>query len=217
MEPGISSLLGAAERGDASAADVLFAALYSELHRLARRELARHGAPMSLSATTLLHKAYLDMAGQSGPTFPDRARFMSYAARVMRGLIIDYVGSRRARKRGGEQLKRVLELCDAVDAEFVAGVAIYCRTYSFMKDMPALLCAWLSARDARLHEAVFARVIDNTRMLRTYVQILRSGVVGRKSLGSAPKRLAREWLASRNKDALFSSQCRPESVAFGHL
>src|SRR5207249_10846838 len=84
-------------------------------------------------------------------------------------------------------------------------MAIYSRTQSFMKDMPALLCAWLSARDARLHEAVFARVIDNTRMLRTYVQILRSGVVGRKSLGTAPKRLVREWLSSRDEDALFSS------------
>src|SRR5713101_3718084 len=104
-----------------------------------------------------------------------------------------------------EQLTRVLELCDAVDAEFVARVVIYSRTYSFMKDMPALLCAWLSARDARLHEAVFARVIDNARMLRTYVQILRSGVVGRKSLGSAPKRLVSEWLASRDEGALFSS------------
>ena len=104
-----------------------------------------------------------------------------------------------------EQLTRVLELCDAVDAEFVARVAIYSRTHSFMKDMPALLCAWLSVRDARLHEAVFTRVIDNTRMLRTYVQILRSGVVGRKSLGTAPKRLVRDWLASRDEDVLFSS------------
>jgi 60 kDa SS-A/Ro ribonucleoprotein len=108
-----------------------------------------------------------------------------------------------------EQLMRVLELCEAIasqgDPEFVARVAIYNRTQSFMKDMPALLCAWLSARDSRLHEAVFARVIDNARMLRTYVQILRSGVVGRKSLGTAPKRLVREWLASRDEDALFSS------------
>src|SRR5580704_12130210 len=108
-----------------------------------------------------------------------------------------------------EQLTRVLELCDALidhgDPKFVARVAIYSRTQSFMKDMPALLCAWLSARDARLHEAVFTRVIDNTRMLRTYVQILRSGVVGRKSLGTAPKRLVREWLASRDEDTLFSS------------
>jgi 60 kDa SS-A/Ro ribonucleoprotein len=104
-----------------------------------------------------------------------------------------------------EQLTRVLELCDGVDQKFVAQVAIYSRTQAFMKDMPALLCAWLSAREPRLHEAVFARVIDNTRMLRTYVQILRSGVVGRKSLGTAPKRLVREWLASRDEDALFSS------------
>src|ERR1700741_2214797 len=104
-----------------------------------------------------------------------------------------------------EQLTRVLELCDAVDPRFVAQVAVYSRTQSFMKDMPAMLCAWLSARDARLHEAVFARVIDNARMLRTYVQILRSGVVGRKSLGTAPKRLVREWLASRNEDGLFNS------------
>src|SRR5947208_12835411 len=104
-----------------------------------------------------------------------------------------------------EQLTRVLELCDAVDSEFVARVAIYSRTRSFMKDMPALLCAWLSARAPKLHAAVFARVIDNARMLRTYVQILRSGVVGRKSLGTAPKRLVREWLARRDEDVLFSS------------
>ena len=108
-----------------------------------------------------------------------------------------------------EQLTRVLELCEAVvnqgDARFIAQVAVYSRTQSFMKDMPAMLCAWLSARDARLHEAVFARVIDNARMLRTYVQILRSGVVGRKSLGTAPKRLVREWLASRDEDVLFRS------------
>ena len=83
-----------------------------------------------------------------------------------------------------EQLTRVLGLCDAVDPEFVARVAIYSRTQSFMKDMPALLCAWLSARDARLHGPVFARVIDNTRMLRTDVQILRSGVVGREHRGA---------------------------------
>ena len=103
-----------------------------------------------------------------------------------------------------DQLTRVLELCGTVEPAFVAQVAIYSGKQSFMKDMPALLCAWLSTRDARLHEAVFGQVIDNTRMLRNYVQILRSGVVGRKSLGSAPKRLVREWLAARDEEALFA-------------
>lgn len=97
----ISSLIVAADRGEPSATEALFSALYSELHRLARRELARHAVPVSLSVTTLLHNAYLDMAGQNGPSFPDEGRFLSYAARVMRGLIIDHVRTRCALKRGG--------------------------------------------------------------------------------------------------------------------
>jgi len=101
METTITSLMGAAERGDGSAAEALFSALYDELHRLAKRELARHGGPVSLGATTLLHQAYIDMANREGPTFPDRGRFMGYAARVMRGLIIDHARSRYAQKRGG--------------------------------------------------------------------------------------------------------------------
>jgi RNA polymerase sigma factor (TIGR02999 family) len=101
VESTISALIGAAERGDGAAADLLFSALYAELHRLAKRELARQGVPMSLGATTLLHEAYLDMSARSGPSFPDRARFMGYAARVMRGLIIDLARERHAQKRGG--------------------------------------------------------------------------------------------------------------------
>jgi RNA polymerase sigma factor (TIGR02999 family) len=98
----ISSLIGAAETGDSAAADALFTTLYSELHRLAKRELARRGSPASLSVTTLLHEAYLDIAAREGNRFPDRPRFMGYAARVMRGLIIDHARSRNAIKRGGE-------------------------------------------------------------------------------------------------------------------
>ncbi len=97
----ITALIGAAEQGDPSAAEALFTALYSELHRLAQRQLARHAGPISLSATTLLHQAYIDIAGRSGPSFPDRPRFLGYAARVMRGLIIDHARNRRAQKRGG--------------------------------------------------------------------------------------------------------------------
>jgi RNA polymerase sigma factor (TIGR02999 family) len=82
--------------------DALFTNLYNELHRLARRQLARRGAYASLSVTTLLHEAYLDMAKREGPAFPDESRFMGYAARVMRGLIIDHARNRSAMKRGGE-------------------------------------------------------------------------------------------------------------------
>jgi len=101
VESRLSSLIAAAEGGDPAARDGLFAELYRELHRLARRELARHGSPASISVTTLLHEAYVEMAGRDGISFPDRPRFMAYAARVMRGLIIDHARQRLAQKRGG--------------------------------------------------------------------------------------------------------------------
>lgn len=98
----ITALLASAELGDRAAADALFTALYTELHRMARRELAKRGSGVTLGATTLLHDAYLDIARREGATFPDRNRFMGYASRVMRGIIIDYVRSRQAQKRGGQ-------------------------------------------------------------------------------------------------------------------
>lgn len=102
LESTLSSLIDAAERGDGSAANKLFTLLYAELHRLAKRQLAGQGVPVSLGATTLLHQAYIEMAGRDGAIFPDRLRFMGYAARVMRGLIIDHARARRAQKRGGQ-------------------------------------------------------------------------------------------------------------------
>jgi RNA polymerase sigma factor (TIGR02999 family) len=102
LDPTFTLLVEAAERGDRSAADTLFSRLYAELHRLAKRELARQGLPISLSASTLLHQAYIEMAARDGTSFPDRGRFMAYASRVMRGLIIDHARNRSAQKRGGQ-------------------------------------------------------------------------------------------------------------------
>jgi RNA polymerase sigma factor (TIGR02999 family) len=100
-EAAISSLVAAADRGDRAAADALFSALYAELHRMARRELARGGGGVSLGVTTLLHAAYLEMAPRGGGAFPDAPRFMKYASRVMRGLIVEHARNRQALKRGG--------------------------------------------------------------------------------------------------------------------
>lgn len=101
VESGIQDLMNGADSGNAPASEQLFAALYGELHRLAERQLARGGSELSLGTTTLLHEAYLDIAGREGVHFPDRARFMGYAAHAMRGLIIDYARRSRAKKRGG--------------------------------------------------------------------------------------------------------------------
>ena len=101
MDTNLIALFKAAEHGDGAADETLFARLYAELHRVARRELARSGFPISLGATTLLHEAYLDMSEREGPSFPDRPRFLAYTARVMRGLIIDHSRTRQAIRRGG--------------------------------------------------------------------------------------------------------------------
>ena len=97
----LSALVAAAENGDDQAASALFSNLYNELHRTAQRELARPGSAVTLSATTLLHEAYLALADPRERAFPDRGRFMAYASRVMRGLIIDHARRRQAIKRGG--------------------------------------------------------------------------------------------------------------------
>ena len=146
-DPSIGELILAADAGDAVKAGELFAALYRELHAIAERELNRGGRDLTLSPTTLLHEAYLELAARDGVRFPDKARFLAYASRVMRGLLIDYVRRRRAVKRGGEfrlttlseealgaalpapepleQLSDALENLDQVDARLASVVDLH--------------------------------------------------------------------------------------------
>ena len=94
------------------------------------------------------------------------------------------------------QLADVLRAASEVDAAFIAKTAVYARERGTMKDIPALLVALLSTLETETFAPTFRRVIDNGKMLRNFVQIMRSGTVGRTSLGSRPKRLVEEWLAA---------------------
>lgn len=105
----------------------------------------------------------------------------------------------------GELLDRVLELCAGIEDRFIAQTAIYTREQGLMKDMPALLLAVLAARGSDDLEPTFKRVCDNGKMLRNFVQIVRSGVTGRRSLGTRPKRLIQAWLAQRSAEALLAA------------
>jgi 60 kDa SS-A/Ro ribonucleoprotein len=104
-----------------------------------------------------------------------------------------------------EQLDRVLKLSRGLPPEFLAKAAIYGREHGRMKDMPALLVAVLAEREAAQMDRVFARVIDTPRMLRTFVQMVRSGVTGRKSFGTVPRRAVRRWLDARSDEAVFAA------------
>jgi RNA polymerase sigma factor (TIGR02999 family) len=94
----VAGLIREAERLGGRAPAELFGALYRELHRLAEVQL--RGRHLTLGATTLLHEAYLGLAAGEA-SFPDRARFFAYAARAMRGVIVDHARARHALKRGG--------------------------------------------------------------------------------------------------------------------
>lgn len=98
------------------------------------------------------------------------------------------------------QLDEILATATQVDSEFLAKVAVYGRTHSQMKDVPVLLLALLATREdgQALFKAIFNQVVDNGKQLRNFVQIMRSGVVGRKSLGSLAKKQVNAWLASAN-------------------
>jgi RNA polymerase sigma factor (TIGR02999 family) len=100
LDEPLEPLIQSAERGDTGSRQQLFTLLYDRLHQLAQREL-RRGAFVTMSPTTLLHETYLNLCGGKEGIFPDRARFLAYAARAMRGLLIDYLRSRQAQKRGG--------------------------------------------------------------------------------------------------------------------
>jgi RNA polymerase sigma factor (TIGR02999 family) len=100
VEEDFEALIRRADHADREAADTLFAILYDELRRLAERSLRSAGPSLTLGTTSLLHEAYLEIAGRENVAFVDRPRFLAYASRAMRGLVIDYARSRRAAKRG---------------------------------------------------------------------------------------------------------------------
>jgi len=83
------------------AADSLFTRLYGELRRMARREVWRNGAHDFMGTHTLVHEAWLEIGRRDNLSFDDVGRFLAYAARTMRGLVIDRVRARHAQKRGG--------------------------------------------------------------------------------------------------------------------
>ena len=107
----------------------------------------------------------------------------------------------------------VVALANQVEPEYLAQLAVLAREAGYMKDAPAVMLAVLSVRSQTLFRQVFPRVIDNGKMLRTFVQIIRSGVAGRKSLGSAPKHMVAGFLASAKDSILLNAVGQAPSLA----
>jgi RNA polymerase sigma factor (TIGR02999 family) len=93
-------LLNWREGGDA-ATSKLMRAVYSELRRLAARQMRRERPDHTLQTTALVNEAYLKLMSQTNATGESRAHFFGVASRVMREILVDHARKRAALKRGG--------------------------------------------------------------------------------------------------------------------
>ena len=128
----------------------------------------------------------------------DRKEAGAFATYAMTGVLR---GTYQAGVR--EDVEKLAELASAVSIELVAKTAVVARAHGRSKTLPAVLVATLAARDVSMMERVFARVIDDGPSLLTFCDAVRSGSLGRKSFGSAPRRSLRNWFSSRSPEAIF--------------
>jgi len=103
----VTQLLRAARAGDRGALDRAIPLVYDDLRRLARRQLARERGTRAIQPTTLVHEAYLKLAGHA-PQAADRSHLLAIAARAMRQVLVDHARERRAAKRGPEWMRTTL-------------------------------------------------------------------------------------------------------------
>lgn len=109
--------LQTATRGDSSALDRLFPALYQELKRQAAGYLRGERAGHTLQPTALAHETYLRLIGRRDFPWQNRAHFMASAARAMRSILVDHARRRRAQKRGGGREQVPLDATMAIEEQ----------------------------------------------------------------------------------------------------
>jgi len=103
-----------------------------------------------------------------------------------------------------EQLDQIIKYAKECNPKFVAKAAVYSYTYHKLKRVPALLCAILATNQQNeLLNLIFPKIINNGKMLRHFSDIILSGILGRKSFGSGPKRLIQNWFNSHTPDEIF--------------
>lgn len=141
---------------------------------------------------------HVNRAGGIAYKLTDKAALAQYAAT---GTFNDTYYS-----TGEKQVTETLALLAKNEPEFIAKVALYAHEQGRMKDMPALLAAHLATRGEEglaLLKRIFPLVASNGKMLRNFVQMIRSGVTGRKSLGTAPKKLIHSWFDNKTPENIF--------------
>jgi RNA polymerase sigma factor (TIGR02999 family) len=105
----ITSILHAAQNGDAKAAEELLPLVYSELRRLAAAKMAKEAAGQTLQPTALVHEAWIKLVGNQQQGWNGRGHFFAAAAEAMRRILIDRARRRRAARHGGGEVPVALD------------------------------------------------------------------------------------------------------------
>jgi RNA polymerase sigma-70 factor, ECF subfamily len=101
----ITLLLKQWSSGDQQALDSLITLVYPELRAIAARYMARERPGHTLQPTALVNEAYLRLVRQPEREWHDRAHFFAVAARIVRGVLVDYARARRTSKRSSDRLE----------------------------------------------------------------------------------------------------------------
>jgi RNA polymerase sigma factor (TIGR02999 family) len=116
----VSVLLDGLRNGDPAAKDKLIPLVYTQLRRLAHRQMAQERPGHTLEATALVNEVYLRLVGQQEVRVRNRAHFFALAAEMMRHILVDYARKRHRDKRGGGLQPVPLEEAMSVSAERAA-------------------------------------------------------------------------------------------------
>jgi RNA polymerase sigma factor (TIGR02999 family) len=171
----ITQLLQAHVAGDATALERLLPRVYDEMRRIARARLRREREDHTLSATELVHEAFLKLLPADGVDWRSRAHFFAVASRAMRNVLVDHAVRRNAAKRGGGEALLLLDEADAV-------------TDRSLDDLIALsdALAKLEQLDARQARVVECRFFGGLSLDETA-----------EALNTSPATVGRDWTFAR--------------------
>ena len=176
----ITQLLTRAAQGEATANNQLMPMIYDRLHAIAQRELAHPPQRHTLSATDLVHEAYLALFGNADVAWGDRGHFFAYAAKTMRRILIERARRRLADKRGGvAERVDIADISIGVDDESIALLALDQALTSMEADHPRLVkvlelrfFAGLSVEDTAASLNVDARTVKRDwRKARAFLNV----------------------------------------------
>jgi RNA polymerase sigma factor (TIGR02999 family) len=133
----VTELLRAAQAGDAAAADRLMAAVYEQLHQLARARMAQLPPGQTLQATALVNEAYLRLTDKADVTWESRKHFFFAAARAMRDILVEQARRKAGPVRGGGRRRQELdEACAVIEPPAENVLAIHEALEEMEKEDP---------------------------------------------------------------------------------